>query len=172
MTAEQVIGLALALLIMCIGLAGCLLPAIPGTPLVLVAAVAHRIYFGASSVNNWVLALLIILTLLSVLLDYLASTLGAKRLGATWKGMTGAVVGALVGLFFGIPGILLGPFLGALLFELIGGYEFKKALKAGVGAFLGLIAGAVGKFAISLVMMTLFAVNVIYRSGTQLAGWH
>ena len=164
MSVEQGVGLALALIIMIIGLLGCVLPAIPGTPLVLIGAVAHRLYFGASSVNNWVLVALILLTLLSLLLDYLASTLGARKLGATWRGMLGAIVGAIVGLFFSLPGILLGPFLGALLFELLGGYEFKNALKAGVGAFLGLLAGALGKCAIAVVMITLFAANVVYRT--------
>lgn len=165
MTVEQILVLTIALLIMLIGVAGCILPAIPGTPLVLIGAVAHRLYFGAAaSVDLWVLAILVLLTLFSIGVDYLASTLGAKKLGATWKGMTGAVVGAIVGLFFSLPGILLGPFIGAFLFEFIGDYEFKKALKAGLGAFLGLLAGAVGKFAIAVVMITLFLINVLYRS--------
>lgn len=164
MTAEQIVGLVLALLLMTVGLAGCVLPGLPGTPLVLAGAIAHRIWFGATSVNNWILALLVLLTIVSVALDYLASTLGAKKMGATWRGMTGAIAGAVVGLFFGIPGILLGPFLGALLLEMLGGYEFKPALKAGLGAFLGLIAGGIGKFAVALVMMTLFVVSVLYRT--------
>jgi len=167
MTVEQIVGLVLALLIMLIGVAGCVLPGIPGTPLVLIGAIAHRLYFGGASVNLWVLAILLVLTLFSIGVDYLASTLGAKKLGATWRGMTGAVVGALVGLFFSIPGILLGPFIGAFLFELLGGYEYKQALKAGVGAFLGLLAGAVGKFAIAIVMVTLFLINVLYRAMQQ-----
>lgn len=165
MSVEQIIGLALALLFMFVGLLGCILPGLPGTPLVLVGAILHRLWFGsASSVNNWILALLVLLTVFSILVDYLASTVGAKKMGATWRGMTGAVVGAIVGIFFSIPGILLGPFIGALLFELMGGYEFKQALRAGVGAFLGLIAGTVGKFAVSIVMITLFLANVLYRS--------
>jgi len=164
MSAEQIIGLSLALLLMLCGLAGSILPGVPGTPLVLVAAIGHRLYFGASSANNWVLAALVLLTLLSVLFDYLASMIGAKKLGATWRGMLGAIVGALVGMFFSLPGILLGPFIGALLFEFAGGYEFKPAARAGLGATLGLLAGALGKLAICGVMMALFAGNVIYRS--------
>ena len=74
------------------------------------------------------------------------------------------MVGGLVGLFFILPGILFGPFLGALLFEFAGGREVKPALKAGVGATIGLLAGALGKFAICITMMALFAVNVVYRS--------
>jgi uncharacterized protein YqgC (DUF456 family) len=164
MSAEQIAGLVLALLVMLLGCLGSFLPLLPGTPLVLVAAVAHRLYFGAASVNNWVLVLFFLLTALSFGLDYLASSLGAKKLGATWRGMLGAVIGGLVGLFFSLPGIILGPFIGALLFEMLGGYEFERATRAGVGAMLGLLAGALGKFAISVVMVTLFAVSVVYRS--------
>ena len=163
-TAEQIIGLSLALLVMLCGLVGSVIPGVPGTPLVLVAAVAHRLYFGAASANNWVLAALVLLTLLSFLFDYLASMFGAKKLGATWKGIVGAVGGGLLGLFFGFPGVILGPFLGALLLEMAGGRELKPAARAGLGALLGLLAGAVGKLAICLAMIGLFTLSVIWRS--------
>ncbi len=164
---DQIVGLALALLLMLVGTAGSVLPGLPGTPLVLAVAIAHRLYFGSTSVNNWVLAGLVLLTLFSVLLDYLAGVWGAKRLGATWRGMVGAVVGAIVGVFLSLPGIILGPFVGALLFELAGGGGLKKATRAGLGTMLGLLAGAVGKFAVCMVMITLFAANVIYRAATM-----
>jgi uncharacterized protein len=164
MTAEQIIGLSLALLVMLCGLVGSVIPGLPGTPLVLVAAIAHRLYFGAASANNWVLAGLVLLTLLSFLFDYLASLFGAKKLGATWKGILGAIIGGLIGLFFGIPGIVLGPFLGALVLEMAGGRKLKPAARAGVGALLGLLAGAVGKLAVCIAMIGLFTVNVIWRS--------
>ena len=76
----------------------------------------------------------------------------------------GAVVGGIVGLFFSLPGIILGPFVGALLLELTGGREFKPAAKAGMGAVLGLLVGAVGTLAMSLVMILLFITSVIFRS--------
>ncbi len=164
MTPEQIIGLALALLLMLCGLVGSILPGLPGTPLVLVAAIAHRLYFGAASANNWVLAGLVALTLLSFGFDYLASMFGAKKLGATWRGVLGAVVGGLIGIFFGFPGILIGPFAGALLFEMAGGRKLKPAAQAGFGAVLGLLAGAVGKLAVCVSMISLFTVNVIWRS--------
>jgi hypothetical protein len=164
MTVEQIIGFSLALVVMFVALAGNLIPGVPGTPLALVAAIAHRLYFGEASVGNWVLAVLVALTLVSVLLDYLGSMLGAKKFGATWRGAVGAVVGGLIGLFFSLPGIILGPFLGATLAEMLGRREFKLAAKAGAGAVLGLMLGAIGKFAVCGVMIGLFATNVIYRS--------
>jgi uncharacterized protein YqgC (DUF456 family) len=164
MTPEQIIGLSLALLVMLAGLIGSLLPVLPGTPLVLLAAFGHRLYFGPAGASNLVLGILAALTLLSVIFDFLAGTVGAKRFGATWRGMTGAAIGGLIGLFFNLPGIILGPFLGAILFELLGGREFNKAAHAGVGAAVGLLLGIVGKFSICVVMIILFATNVILRS--------
>jgi uncharacterized protein len=164
MTAEQIVGLILALLIMCVGVAGSILPGLPSTPLVLIGAIAHKLYFGPTGAAWWVLVILSVITALSLVLDYLASVYGAKLLGATWRGAVGAIVGGLVGLFFNIPGILLGPFVGAALFEMAGGRQFKEASRAGVGATLGLLAGTIGKLACCVAMIGLFTFNVIYRS--------
>ncbi|MFO1497805.1 MAG: DUF456 domain-containing protein, partial [Verrucomicrobiota bacterium] len=101
MSADQWIGLTLALLVMGVGLVGCVMPGLPGAPLVLIAAIGHRFWFGSASVSTLVLALLVGLTLLSLLVDYLASVLGARKMGATWRGILGAIIGAMVGLFFG-----------------------------------------------------------------------
>ena len=164
MTDGEIIGLSLTLLVMLIGLIGCIVPGFPGTPLVLVAAVGHRLYFGAASASTLVLGILTALTLFSLVFDFLAGMFGAQKMGATWRGVTGAVVGGIIGLFFSLPGILLGPFLGAMVFELLGGREIRPAAKAGVGATIGLLAGIVGRFATGVVMMLLFATNVIMRS--------
>ncbi|HVU28713.1 MAG TPA: DUF456 domain-containing protein [Verrucomicrobiae bacterium] len=164
MTTEQIIGLSLALLVMVAGLIGSVLPGLPGTPLILVAAIGHRLYFGAASVSNLVLIILTVLTVASLVFDFLASVLGAKKFGSTWRGAVGAVIGGIVGIFFAPVGIFLGPFLGAMLFELLGDREFAAAAKAGLGATLGLILGVVGKFVIGVAMMVLFATNVILCS--------
>jgi uncharacterized protein YqgC (DUF456 family) len=164
MTAEQIVGLALVLLVMLGGLVGSVVPGVPGTPLVLVAAIAHRLYFGAAGASIWVLAGLVALTLLSLAFDYLASMIGAKKLGATWRGILGAVLGGVVGIFFSFPGIIVGPFVGALLLEMLGGREFKPAARAGLGALVGLLAGAVGKLAVCTAMIGLFSVSVVWRS--------
>ncbi len=164
MTTEQIIGLALALLVMCLGLVGSVLPALPSTPIVLLTGLGHKLYFREVGPAWWVVGVMAAIVLTSLLVDYAASVYGAKKLGATWRGMTGAIVGGLVGLFFNLPGILLGPFIGAVLFELAGGRDWRESSKAGVGATLGLLAGAIGKIACCVIMMTLFASNVVYRS--------
>ena len=164
MTTWEIIGLSLALLVMLAGLVGSLLPGFPGTPVVLAAAVIHRLCFGQDSASNFVLLVLTALTAVALLFDFLAGMFGANKFGATWRGATGALLGGIVGLFFGLPGIILGPFLGATLLELLGDRELKNALKAGLGATLGLFAGIIGKFAIGVVMILLFATNVMLHS--------
>jgi uncharacterized protein YqgC (DUF456 family) len=168
MTAVEWIGFALALAVMILGLVGCVLPGVPGTPLVLAAAIGHRLYFGANSVSNAVLAILVLLTLFALGLDYLATLFGARKMGASWRGLLGALVGGVVGLFFSLPGLLLGPFIGALTFELVGGRDFSEATRAGVGTIIGLVIGAAGKVACCIAMTALFAVNVMSRSGAAL----
>jgi len=162
-TTEEIVGLSLALMVMLAGLIGSVVPGFPGTPLILVGAIGHRLYFGPTGASNLVLVVLTALTVVSVGLDFLASVLGAKKFGSTWRGALGAVIGGLVGLFFALPGIILGPFLGAMLFEMMGGQDYDKAAKAGVGALIGLFLGIAAKFSIGVMMILLFAVNVIMR---------
>lgn len=164
MALEQILGLVLALLIMGAGLVGSVLPGLPGPPLVLAAAIGHRLYFGANGVGNVVLGLLVLLTLLSIALDYLASLFGAKKLGATWRGVLGAALGALFGILAPPVGLLIGPFVGATLLEWAGGRELKQAGKAGLGAFLGFLAGAVGKVACCVAMIALFTLSVAFNA--------
>ena len=164
MTVEQIIGLIVALLVMAVGVAGSILPGLPSTPLVLAAAIGHKLYFGPTGVGWVVMTILAVLTTLSLVMDYLASIYGAKRLGATWRGAVGAVVGGLIGLFFSFPGILIGPFLGALVFEMAGGRNLHESSRAGLGALLGLLAGTLGKLACCLAMSGLFVMDVVWRS--------
>jgi len=164
MTAVEILGLTLTLLVMLVGFIGSIVPFLPGPPLVLIAALGHRLWFGEHSVSGLVLLYLAALTAIALLLDHFASVYGAKRFGATWRGLLGAFVGGVVGIFFNIPGIIIGPFLGAMLFELMGGYKIDKASRAGLGATLGVFAGIIGKCVLSIVMIGIFTMNVIYRS--------
>lgn len=164
MTWLEIVGLALALLVMLVGLAGCVLPLLPGTPLIFAAAVGHRLWFGAAGVQGWVLGVLLLLMLLSIAAEHLAGMFGAKALGATRRGMIGAVAGGLAGLFLGPVGILLGPFAGAVAGELTGGRELRASTRAGAGAAIGVLAGTAGKLACGLAMTGLFAGDLLWRA--------
>lgn len=164
MTAEQILGLIIAEGVMVIGAIGSMVPAIPSTPIVFLAALGHKIYFGDNSISYLVLGILGMVTLFSVVMDYIASLVGARKLGATWKGVTGALVGGIFGIFLGPWGILIGPFGGALAFEMLGGRQFEDASKAGFGALLGIVAGTLGKFICAIGMASLFAANIMWRA--------
>ncbi len=156
------LGFMLALGVMGVGVAGSFLPGIPGPPLVMVAAALHKLYFGAASVSITVLVVMALLMILSLVLDFVASLIGARKLGATWLGMTGAVIGAIAGLFLGIVAVIIGPFIGAVLFEMMGGRKFEEAGRAGLGAVVGMLAGTLGKTACAIAMTGLFAISVLF----------
>lgn len=150
-----------AIVLMAIGLIGTVLPVVPGTAIILAAAVIHRVMLGSEkSVGWWTLGALALLTLLSYLLEMGAGYFGARRFGATKWGTFGAVVGGLVGLFFPFPGLLVGPIIGAVAGELIAGKRLVKAGKAGWGTLLGNLAGMIGKLLIALAMIALFLMTV------------
>ena len=161
MMLNELIGFAAALVLMAVGLFGTFLPGIPGAPLILIAAIGHKIYFGPHSASYFALGIMIFFMVLSLVLDFLASVLGAKKLGATWRGMVGAVIGGMVGLFFSLPGLILGPLLGAFLFEFAAGREWRESAKAGGGALLGLALGTLGKVVCCVVMIGVFTLSVM-----------
>ena len=164
MTTQEIIGFIIAEGFMVIGAVGSMLPAIPSTPVVFLAALGYKIYFGDNSISYLILAILGAITLFSLVMDYIASLVGARKLGATWRGVAGASIGGILGLFLGPWGILIGPFIGALTFEMMGGRQFEEASKAGFGALLGIVAGTLGKFICAIAMASLFAANIIWRA--------
>jgi uncharacterized protein len=150
-----------AVVLMAIGLIGTVVPVLPGTTIILGAAVIHRIALGAERSCGWTaLIALAVLTVVSYLLDAAAGHLGATRFGATRWGIAGGIIGGLAGLFFGLPGIFLGPVIGAIAGELVSGKRLVKAGRAGWGTILGMLAGIVAEIAIGLGMVAIFLTNV------------
>lgn len=144
------------------GLLGAILPSLPGLPMIfggiwLVAAVDNYRHLGL-----WWLLLIGALGALGVIVDFIAGTLGAKRVGASKRALWGASLGTFVGMFFGIPGILLGPFAGALLGELASGTSVLRSAHVGIGTWLGLLFGALVKLVISLMMIGLFGTAMLF----------
>ena len=104
------------------------------------------------------IALLVLLVLVSYAIDFAGGWFGARRFGATRWGAFGALAGAIVGVFFGLPGLLLGPVVGALAGEIVGGMKLIDAGRASWGALLGNIAAMIGKLIIALAMVSWFLV--------------
>jgi uncharacterized protein YqgC (DUF456 family) len=138
------------------GLVGAIVPALPGIPLIfggiwLIAGVDGYHHLGLW----WLLGIAVIGTI-GLTVDLLAGALGAKRVGASKQAVWGALVGTVIGLFFGLPGVLLGPFVGAVLGELASGNSVLRSTHVGVSAWFGLLFGTIIKLVASLMMVALF----------------
>jgi uncharacterized protein len=151
------LGAAAALLVLG-GLAGAFVPVLPGPPLVFLGLWLAAWLGGFERVSGYTVAFLAFLAALAVLLDVVAGALGAKRVGASRLAALGAVMGAVVGLFFGLPGLLLGPFAGAVIGELLARGGMLKAANVGMATWAGLVFGAFAKLFLSLLMVGVFAV--------------
>jgi hypothetical protein len=122
--------------------------------------IVHRIFAGAENGVGWIaMAVLVVLTALSYLLDFFAGLVGAKRFGATRWGVIGAIIGGILGIFTGFITLLVLPIAGAVIGEMIGGKRLVDAGKAGWGTLLGNVAGMIGKLALGLAMVVVFLMN-------------
>lgn len=141
----DVVLIILGVILLVVGLIGCFLPVIPGPPIAYLALVlldfTTPVHFTISQLILW-----LVLVIAVQVADYFVPTIGVKRFGGTKYGSWGCLLGTLAGIFIFPPwGILIGPFIGALLGELISGQEFRKAIKAGIGAFMGFLFGTILK---------------------------
>lgn len=147
----------LAVLLVVAGLAGTVFPVIPGVPLLFAGLWLAAWIEDYAKVGGWTVVVLGALAALAVIVDAVASLLGAKRVGASRQAIAGAAVGMLVGVFFGLPGVLIGPFAGAVVGEALARGNLEQATRAGIGTWLGLLFGTVVKLAVSLAMLGIFA---------------
>jgi uncharacterized protein len=152
----------LAGMLILVGAAGTVMPALPGLPLVFAGMLLASWAGDFKQVGGWMIGLLAILTVLSLAVDVIATALGAQRVGASRLALIGAVVGTFAGLLFGMVGVFVGPFLGALLGELFHGrgavgQKLGQAAKVGFGTWLGMLLGTVLKLGLAFAMLGLFA---------------
>lgn len=152
----------IAILLVAIGLIGAVVPALPGAALVFAGLVLAAWAEGFERVGWSTVALLGALTVLVYLVDFLAGIYGVSRVGASRRAVYGAALGAVIGIFFGLPGLVLGPFLGAVAGELTVRRNLGVAGRAGLGAWLGLMLGTVAKVALLFAMLGIFGVALLY----------
>ena len=142
------------------GLAGCIVPAIPGPPLSYVALLLLQ----ATSITNFSGKFLLIaaaVTVVVTVIDFVLPAWGTKKWGGSRAGTIGAVFGLLLGLFFPPVGIIVGTFTGAVAGELIAGRNAKSAFRSGFGSLLGFLMGTVMKLAICLTFSYYFVKELI-----------
>jgi uncharacterized protein YqgC (DUF456 family) len=147
---------ALAALLIVVGVAGTVLPALPGIPLVFAGLLVGAWADDFQRVGWVTLSVLGLLALASLAIDFAATALGAKRVGASRKAIVGAALGTLLGVFLGIPGLILGPFVGAVAGEMLSHGEWRRATSAGAGTWVGLLFGTLAKIALAFAMLGIF----------------
>ena len=152
----------LAILLVLVGILGTVIPGLPGAVLVLAGLSWLAWLDGFDRLGAGTVILLIILTLASYAIDLLATMVGARRSGASRRAVVGAFVGTVVGLFFGLPGVVIGPFVGAVVWEFAERGLLGDATRAGLGAWLGILVGTVVKLALIFVMVGLAAVAFLF----------
>jgi uncharacterized protein YqgC (DUF456 family) len=152
------------LTLMLIGVAGVIIPLLPGTTLILIAAVLHKIFLPADL--SWLaIGFIALFWLLSIIADVGGVIIGTKWFGGSKWGMAGASGGALVGMFFSLPALLLGTIFGAIAAEkLLADKTDGQALKAGFGAATGFVISTIARLACAVVMIGLFLIATLYRS--------
>lgn len=151
----------LSVALILVGVAGTVLPALPGTLLVLAGIVLGAWIDGFSRVGWPALVLVSVLALIAWALDYVAAVLGARRAGASRQAVIGAALGTVAGLFMGLVGVLFMPLLGATLGEWLARRDHGRALHVGVATWLGLMAALVSKVVIAFMMIGVFIVALL-----------
>jgi len=152
---------ALSVALILIGLAGTVLPALPGTALVLAGIVLGAWVDDFTRVGMGTLAVITTLAVLAWVLDYAAGLLGAKRAGASRQALVGAALGTVAGLFLGLVGVLFMPLVGAAVGEYLARKDQRRALHVGFSTWLGIMIGLIAKVVLAFTMIGIFIVALL-----------
>lgn len=144
-----------------VGLAGTVLPALPGTLLVLAGMVLGAWIDDFTRIGWVTLSVLTVLAVLALVLDYIAGLMGAKKAGASRDALLGAAIGTIVGIFMGLVGVLFMPLVGAAVGEYIAQRNHQKAMRVGVLTWIGTMLGMVAKVVITFMMVGVFAIALM-----------
>jgi uncharacterized protein YqgC (DUF456 family) len=152
-----VLGVGLIVL----GFIGILMPALPGTILIFAGMCLAAWADGFTHVGVGTLVMLGVLAAGSYAVEFAAASLGVKRVGASRRAIVGAALGTLVGAFFALPGVILGPFVGAVIGELSARTGVAQAGRVGVAATIGFLVGAVVKIGLAFMMLGIFLIALL-----------
>jgi uncharacterized protein YqgC (DUF456 family) len=147
---------SISVLLIAIGVAGVVLPALPGVVFVFFGIALAAWIDGFTRIGGVTLTVVGVLAVLAFVIDYVASTVAAKRAGATRLGLLGAAIGTVLGIFTGCVGLLFMPLVGAAVGEFLGHRDAMRAGQVGLATWLGLLAGTVAKIAIVFTMLGIF----------------
>lgn len=152
-------AVVITIIVILLGIVGTIIPFIPGIPLIFIAIATYGWYEGFHTITTKYIVIMAALTLLSLLVDYLASTLGAKYFGSGKYGIYGALIGTVLGLFIFPPaGLLIGPWVGAIAGEMMAGKDLSNAFRTGIGTIVGLFSGIAFSLILAIIMFISFLV--------------
>jgi hypothetical protein len=151
----------LCVLLIVVGVAGTVLPALPGTAFVLAGIVLGAWIDDFVHVGWGTVTIVAVLAVIAWVLDYVAGLLGARRAGASPQAITGAAIGTVVGLFMGLIGVFFMPLVGAAVGEYLAQRDHRQAARVGVATWLGIMAGLVAKVVIAFMMIGIFVVALL-----------
>lgn len=154
---------SLTISLLVIGMLGSLLPILPGPMLLFLAGLIHTWLRPESAMSIWGIIILAVLLAAAYALDFMSGAMGAKWFGASRWGIAGVLVGGVVGFFFSLPGLIVGPIIGGLVFEILfAKKEIKLAAKSTWGTVVGTGLGLIARLAVSLVMVAVFFIDALW----------
>lgn len=146
----------LAVALLAVGVAGTVLPALPGAILVLAGIVLAAWIEDFTRVTGVTVAIVTVLAIVSWIVDYVAGVLGAKRAGASKEAIGGALIGTVLGIFTGLWGLIFMPFVGAVAGQYLVDRDLIRARNVGIATWLGMAVGMVAKVALTFLMIGVF----------------
>jgi uncharacterized protein YqgC (DUF456 family) len=156
----EMTALILAIILFIVGLIGTVLPFLPGAILVYGGMLLYGFLTGFTTLSLYFFIFQAIALGIILLVDYLASAVGTKRFGGSKQAAWGAIIGTILGIFFGPLGIIIGPFLGAFAAEMLSGTSMNQALLVGLGTIIGFLGGTVLKIGIEILMIVYFFLRI------------
>lgn len=151
--------ISIGIVLVILGIIGSILPILPGPPLSLVALLLLQ--FREEQAFTWKFIIIwAVITIVVTLLDFVIPSVGTKKYGGSKQGVWGCFIGLVAGLFFPPIGLIVGPFVGALVGEVLSGKDFHGALKPALGSFIGFLVGTVLKLIAASVMAYYFFTNL------------
>lgn len=163
MVSELMPWLVWALCIACvaIGFIGTIIPILPGPPLILAGVVVIAWWENFTRVGIIPVTIIGALAVLTIIIDFVSSYIGAKRVGASKAALLGSIIGSIIGIFFLLPGLILGPFVGALVGEWLSSRNVSQATRVGVGTWIGMLIGTAAKLGLSLAIIAVFILALL-----------
>ncbi|RBP45824.1 hypothetical protein DES53_102206 [Roseimicrobium gellanilyticum] len=154
---------SLTITLLIVGLAGTVLPLLPGPFIIFVAAIAHKFLRPETGISWWSIAALTVMLIVAYAVDFFSGAMGTKWFGGSKWGVAGVLIGGVVGLFFGFIGLIIGPIIGGLVAELLlARKEMGPAVKATWGSVVGTTVGLAARVGISLAMIAVFVLDVFW----------